>query len=86
MSNKNEVVFPQRIEINESKLAQALQPRGLTKREYFAANAMQALIRTTYDDLVAEETGIFKTDPGLLPKLALRYADALLEELEKENK
>ena len=46
---------------------------GLTKREYFAAFAMQGFIANA--NVIWEE----------IPKSSVKYADALLKELEKEN-
>lgn len=45
---------------------------GLTKRELFAAMAMQSLIRNN------------ELDSGDLVKLSINYADALINELNKE--
>ena len=56
------------------------EPTGLTKREYFAAKAMAAMI---------SNASFFKGDchpENLVPYLsnkALRYSDALLRELDK---
>lgn len=51
---------------------------GLTKREYFAAMAMQAYL-----------TGVINVggnnDEVLITQMAVRYADALLKELNKET-
>lgn len=49
---------------------------GLTKREYFAAKAMQAL-RTHY--------GWHGIDTGMAASRAVEDADALIAELNKEN-
>lgn len=46
---------------------------GLTKREYFAAMALQGLIGTSEEQLVYK--------PAVISRLAVQYADALLEEL-----
>jgi hypothetical protein len=48
---------------------------GLTKREYFAAVAMQGICVAAHDKLGDES----------IAKLAVKLADALLLELEKEN-
>lgn len=51
---------------------------GLTKREYFAAKAMQGLlsIYDTHNDIVPNETNI-----KYMAKLSVTAADALLTEL-----
>jgi len=48
---------------------------GLTKREYFAAMAMQGLIANAQPDDIAETRTAWQ---------AVNHADALLAELEKE--
>jgi hypothetical protein len=48
--------------------------QGLTKREYFAAMAMQAVLSTHGEDY-----------PEIIAVRALRYADALINELNKED-
>lgn len=52
--------------------------RGLTKREYFAGQAMQAVIQTYGPD------GCFA--PNNVAHIAIQHADALLAELSKEKK
>jgi len=47
---------------------------GLTKREYFAALAMQSVLSTHGEDY-----------PEIIAVRALRYADALINELNKED-
>jgi len=57
--------------------------RGLTKREYFAAMAMQGLL--SVQDLVIDirqDSTIFT----VVSHNATRYADALIAELQKEDK
>ena len=51
---------------------------GLTKREYFAAIAMQGMISANYHSI----------DPGHEPcsKDAVKYADALIKELENGSR
>lgn len=53
---------------------------GLTKRELFAAMAMQAVCSSQNMGL-----GLAKGAPTLLTKLAVECADALIKELEKEQ-
>jgi hypothetical protein len=50
---------------------------GLTKREYFASQAMQAILST-----VKTENLKF-TLQSIIPMLAVKYADMLIEELNK---
>jgi hypothetical protein len=50
---------------------------GLTKREYFAALAMQGLIACQHDGFTGDEIAVVTR--------AVRYADALLAELDKEK-
>lgn len=51
---------------------------GLTKREYFAALAMQGLAPIG--------VGTFSWDPNNIAAMAVKNADALIEELNKEKK
>jgi hypothetical protein len=55
---------------------------GLTKREYFAATAMQALASIEYNFLSIE---LAEARYGIDAKNAVKYADALIEELNKEK-
>lgn len=48
---------------------------GLTKREYLAMDAMNAMLISAFDTQVLEPNGV--------AKCAVAYADALLEELDK---
>lgn len=56
---------------------------GLTKREYFAGLAMQSLIISVMQDPKAQDNRLHKIVRVIIPKEAIDYADALLEELEK---
>lgn len=74
MTNPNDPAFPS--ELGNSTLMNAIQPLGLTKREYFAAMAMQGMINSEACIRASETT----------PKLcenAVFVADALIEELSK---
>jgi len=51
-------------------------PEGLTKREYFAAMAMQGLLADT-KDIIYPITQVAKD--------AVNYADALIDELNKDD-
>lgn len=54
---------------------------GMTKREYFAANAMQAILSNPY---VNQQTGpMCEAGNDYIAKWAINQADALLKELEK---
>jgi len=53
---------------------------GLTKREWFAGLAMQALISGKW-----ASPDYSNTSPDEIAPIALRHADALLSELEKQN-
>lgn len=62
----------------------ASQYLGLTKREYFAAMAMQAWI-STYRQVDAKTPDEWAEDPQRIANLSIAYAEALLTELEKSN-
>lgn len=72
MKNADRPVYPLPLQAGESadSITTLSNVDGLTKREYFAAMAMQGMLANQYD-------------PDLLPVRALKYADALLKELEK---
>lgn len=73
MTNKSEPAFPTREGWTEDTGKYREDTGGLTKREYFAAMAMQGMI-TCPDYEGCEFT---------VSKLAVEYADALIEELNK---
>jgi hypothetical protein len=52
-------------------------PYGLTKREYFAAAAMQGILSTQ------EIFNLKYSFEQVLPRLAVMYADELLKQLER---
>lgn len=58
---------------NEGAFAKEYQ-KGLTKREYFAAMAMQGMLAEGHDSF------------RIVAKHAVDQADALIEELNKESK
>ena len=61
-------------------------PVGLTKREYFAGLAMQGLIgNETALDFIFKKTDDIHSQMELTAKMAVVTADALLEELGKDN-
>lgn len=83
MENKNAPAFPQSVSANETGIYLATSANirdneeviGVTKREYFAAKAMQGLLAspsTSIDEMMVA-----------VPYDAVRLADALLAELSK---
>jgi len=76
MENKNQPAFPRIYEFG-SKLNNDFENEpGVSKREYFAAKALQGLLACDY----IGNTGIPESE---LARRAMLYADALLAELEK---
>lgn len=57
-------------------------PENLSKREYFAGLAMHAMIATKFES----PRGFVNEVPPLLVLQAVKIADALIEELNKEPK
>ena len=77
MNNANDRAFP---------VPENFAEPGLTKREYFAAMAMQGIAahpNNAIIDAVAEQEGVRASDA--MARLAVLYADALLRALEKER-
>ncbi len=58
--------------------------KGLTKREYFAIEAMQALIANP-NIKRPEKTATLKQDLKEFSRIAVEYADSLLRELANES-
>ena len=58
---------------------------GLTKREYFAAMAMQGLLPASNLDLSDDDRDEFdgQTVGYIIAKFAVEYADALIKQLEQ---
>jgi len=78
MDNKNLPAYPTPF-LTGQGLPEAMGPfDGLTKREYFAAMAMQGMVTHT-------GTYGLGNDPGSMATRAVECADALLVELGKEN-
>jgi hypothetical protein len=75
--NPNDFVFPSQVAIG-SKAAESCQI-GMTKREYFAAMAMQSALNTATASSEADLPKLFATVAGL----SVQAADALLAELAK---
>ena len=57
--------------------------QGLTKREMFAMNAMQALIPVYWDQETLHDYGTASDLVKCMMETAVEHADALLAELEK---
>jgi hypothetical protein len=85
MTNGNDGAFPSmtsyRLKAGESEREKTETIGGLTKREYFAAMAMQGLLSNA--EAVTE---ISKADFGPLQQYAVRFADALIDALNQEAK
>ena len=73
---KDEPAFPCELLFLGNSGEQVMNFHGLTKREYFAGLAMQALLDHSWDQR--------KMDLDCAAR-AVKYADALLAELEKEK-
>jgi flagellar hook-length control protein FliK len=74
MKNSEQPAFPYARDIDKFPLEQG----GLTKREYFAAMAMQGLVS---DPETIKTSGSAKD----LVEMALELSDELLKQLENEN-
>jgi len=57
---------------------------GLTKREYFAAKAMQTILANAYLEAVDVSSSL-KIDTNKVAKDAVRCADALIKALEESS-
>lgn len=86
MTNPNDPAFPPSGEMIKIKNALTGDPlldfmaqSGLTKREYFAAMAMQGFIGT-HNDLMKLPN---ETNDSALIRLSLEYTDALIKELSR---
>jgi hypothetical protein len=77
MSNGAQPAFPVFVtqEDENGEVTKVGSEGGLTKREFFAAQALPALIRCNYTVGSPEE----------ITATAVRYADALIAELEKKG-
>lgn len=61
--------------------------RGLTKREYFAGLAMQGLLAGKEGELIINcDRNYFDHIVEALSRTSVEYADALIEQLNKEEK
>lgn len=74
MINSNAPAFPQ---TEYSWQSDHEDPQGLTKREYFAALAMQGICAKVFNSID------FQGDSSNIARVALECADALIEELNK---
>jgi hypothetical protein len=77
MKNGEEPAYPQSQETKEyfTKTGTFAIGSGLTKREYFAAMAMQGWISCQHEGFTGDSEGY--------ARMAIKAADALLEELSK---
>lgn len=81
MSNANEPAFP-KITTSYGTGTAYTDRVGLTKREYFAAMAMQGFITNSQ---ILDECGYRDLDPQeACAQIAIKQADALIAELEKQ--
>ena len=76
MSKANHSAFPMIVE------REGLYATGLTKREYFAAMAMQGLLA---GEVITRFEIMEMSGKKTIATLAIDYADELLKELEKPN-
>ena len=60
------------------------QSYGLTKREYFAALAMQGLLANSYQQDFCNQTPLSLANNSEIATIAVLQADALIAELNKE--
>ena len=75
MNAGSEFIFPQTLVCD----GRAVSEGGLTKRELFAAMAMQG-------ELASDDGAFYLDNESLLASRSVRYADALIAELNKEPK
>jgi len=74
MKNGEHPAFPFEVECEQANTVIDLKFQGLTKREYFAAIAMQGFL---------SQGGYHGQGDDVTAKAAVRQADALLKELEQ---
>lgn len=90
MTNKDEPAFPAEwTEVDEKGQTRMLFSQGITKREYFAAMALQGLqyqVAKNRDEYQSRITQTIIWTPKVASKFALEQADALIAELNKETK
>lgn len=79
MSKKDEPAFPVPLVEGEALLNGA-DPNGLSKREYFAAMAMQGLVSIPFEGMACDEKYKYKQ----AARGAVRFADALIKTLSQE--
>lgn len=82
MTNPKEAAFPLTGEATDEDLSN--RQTGLTKREYFAAKAMQGMVTTLTEirnDI--EIDGIIRHKPNDVAEISVVYADALIAALKK---
>ena len=73
MTNGNDSIHPLIVNINGNN---CMEYQGLTKREYFAAMAMQGFLSNTASDVIPAD---------FAAKKSVEYVDALIEQLNKNN-
>lgn len=81
MSNKDQPAFSQS-RLHKNSYTNEWEG-GLTKREYFAGLAMQAVISGHLESAIATARATGKSEEEVVSIVSLGYADALLAELEK---
>jgi len=79
-TNKNDCCYP--VIIDDVSQKQFCEP-GLTKREYFSALAMQQLIGKIFGHVYGHDVKGNCADAIQCAELAVKYADALINELNK---
>lgn len=77
---KNDPAFPHSKEWDSANTYRKLSDGGLTKREYFAAMAMQGLSLREYN--ISNSTNDISAFMSIA-RASINMADALIEELEK---
>jgi hypothetical protein len=85
MTNPNDPAFPKSVkDQKDTGETYLFHVGGLTKREYFAAMALQgALAGVMSIQPDQNDTARFATSWMQMPKLAVSFADELIEELSK---
>ena len=83
MKNGNQLAFPT-VDTIHPQTGERCEPLnvGLTKREYFAALAMQGLLASFVDKT---GNGSWGTENDMVAKISVELADELLKQLENQN-
>jgi hypothetical protein len=79
---KNEPAFPQQDTntVGSMAVTKVAEP-GLSKREYFAGHALNAVMAANYDDFRSGASSLAK--PHEVAVIVVKYVDALIKELER---